>query len=471
MAARSVGLTVCCESTVGELNTSTLTAFEAAGYSPADPIDDQLLAAIDYINSYPGESTLGLGEKLREAFPPEICAQALSVAELRTKAKSKFGSGAANLFATRDGLEQASRVSVADWRASIVKNAGIELVIDLGCGIGADSMALIRAGISVIGIELDQTTASYAAKNFKLAAAGHSLPIAETFIGDATKNVSQLADLGQKLVGEKSKVAFFIDPARRVSGRRTWRVQDLQPSWDFVSAMLDSGVNTVVKLGPGFEKSLIPANASATWVSADNQLVETTVYSAGLLERALEKGVVCGFDNTKLASCQPVSPAIRAAVVLPKNIWFANQLSPNSAAKTTGAVDNGQLVGKYLYELDGCVTRAGLSEVVAAEIGGFQLGESAAYLCSQYLVDTSFASVFSILGEFDYSIKRLKSWARQHEIGVLEIKKRGVDIDPALLRKQLKLSGKNTASVVITRIDSKVKFLPVSRIVPAKLNH
>jgi len=37
-------------------------------------------------------------------------------------------------------------------------------------------------------------------------------------------------------------------------------------------------------------------------------------------------------------------------------------------------------------------------------------------------------------------------------VGTVEIKKRGVDVDPARLRKQLKLSGDGAATVILTRI-------------------
>jgi hypothetical protein len=45
----------------------------------------------------------------------------------------------------------------------------------------------------------------------------------------------------------------------------------------------------------------------------------------------------------------------------------------------------------------------------------------------------------------------LRRWVRAAEIGVLEIKKRGINVDPAVLRKQLKLDGPNSATMVISR--------------------
>jgi hypothetical protein len=48
-------------------------------------------------------------------------------------------------------------------------------------------------------------------------------------------------------------------------------------------------------------------------------------------------------------------------------------------------------------------------------------------------------------------LRALRKWVRDSEIGVLEIKKRGIDVDPAVLRKQLKLDGPNSATMIVSR--------------------
>ena len=49
---------------------------------------------------------------------------------------------------------------------------------------------------------------------------------------------------------------------------------------------------------------------------------------------------------------------------------------------------------------------------------------------------------------------------RERGIGTLEIKKRGVDVDPAALRTKLKLRGDAAATLVLTRVASqKTRFL------------
>ena len=50
-----------------------------------------------------------------------------------------------------------------------------------------------------------------------------------------------------------------------------------------------------------------------------------------------------------------------------------------------------------------------------------------------------------------FHLKALRAWVRQAQIGVLEIKKRGIEVDPAELRRRLRLTGPNSATLVISR--------------------
>jgi hypothetical protein len=49
-------------------------------------------------------------------------------------------------------------------------------------------------------------------------------------------------------------------------------------------------------------------------------------------------------------------------------------------------------------------------------------------------------------------------------MGTLEIKKRGVDIDPAEFRKKLSLSGKDSATLILTRIGDERMALVAQRV-------
>jgi hypothetical protein len=90
---------------------------------------------------------------------PEHVSALLSQALLRKKAERKFGSRASDMLFTEAGLEQATRAVVAQTHAQRFVRAGVSRVVDLGCGIGAESLALSDAGIDVLSVELDPETA------------------------------------------------------------------------------------------------------------------------------------------------------------------------------------------------------------------------------------------------------------------------------------------------------------------------
>ena len=73
---------------------------------------------------------------------PELVAAVLTKSRLRAKAHAKFGDFARHLVFTRDGVEQATRWSVAALHAQRFRAAGATRVADLGCGIGGDALAM-----------------------------------------------------------------------------------------------------------------------------------------------------------------------------------------------------------------------------------------------------------------------------------------------------------------------------------------
>jgi len=108
------------------------------------------------------ESDLALGTRLRRTWAPELVAAAVTQNRLRAKAVAKFGEDAQHLYFTPDALEQSTRSVVADHRARRLAATGATAVVDLGCGIGGDLIALARAGLRVRGIEVDPARAAIA---------------------------------------------------------------------------------------------------------------------------------------------------------------------------------------------------------------------------------------------------------------------------------------------------------------------
>ena len=59
--------------------------------------------------------------------------------------------------------------------------------------------------------------------------------------------------------------------------------------------------------------------------------------------------------------------------------------------------------------------------------------------------------------------RRIAQRLRELGIGELEIKKRGADLDPAALRKRLKLRGDERATLIATRIGGRHRAILADR--------
>jgi hypothetical protein len=57
-----------------------------------------------------------------------------------------------------------------------------------------------------------------------------------------------------------------------------------------------------------------------------------------------------------------------------------------------------------------------------------------------------------VLDNLVFDRKKLKAYLREKNIGVLEIKKRGSDVVPEELRKEMQLKGEGAATLIITRV-------------------
>lgn len=382
----------------------------------------------------PDPGSLAAAERLRRRLPPGRAAAVAAQAALRRRARGKFGERADRSFFTADGLEQASRPAVAAWRARRFADAGVARVVDLGCGIGADALALVAAGIVVDAVEADEVTAVLAAANLRGALAPPAQPgdgqdpPARVHVGDAEA-------LGAELAGDDAGV--YCDPARRTASGRSWRVEDLSPSWAFVTGLLDGARPAAVKLGPGLAHRLIPDGVAATWVSDRGDLVELSLWSGH------------GYWGSG-----------RHAVLLPGG----HTLAGGDASETPGAGP----IGRFLYEPDPAVIRAGAIGPLAESLGARPVSDGIAYLSTDEARPTPFATGFEVLDVLDAGEKSLRAWVRREGIGTLEIKKRGVEVDPAVLRRRLKVaSGRgapNRATLVLTPTPGGVRALVVRRL-------
>ncbi|KHL18517.1 hypothetical protein CLV56_2654 [Mumia flava] len=369
---------------------------------------------IETIRTSAHTDDLALGTALRRAgHSPELVAAAMSQVALRRRAERKLGPDAARMWFTPEALEQATRATVARHRAERLVGCAPGVVIDLGCGIGADLVAFGRAGADVRGIEQDPLRAAMARANIE--ALGLRATVEE---GDATRVVPDPDD------------TTYVDPARRTARGRTFDPGDFSPPWDFVTGLLTG--RGVVKTMPGIAHGAVPDGVEAEWVSDGGDLVEACLWGrpyAGARRRATL------LDGDRVATLTEAD-AVEPVVGEPQDWW---------------------------YEPDDAVIRAGLVTAVASIVGGCLVDEHIAYVSAPQHVVTPYATAYRVLDELPYREKALRAALRARDVGTLTVKKRGVGVDPTALVKRLGLRGTTTATVVLTRVDGQGRAFLVER--------
>jgi hypothetical protein len=332
------------------------------------------------------------------------------------------------MFFTPDGLEQATRAAVATHRAARFAAAG--RVLDLCCGVGGDLVALARAGLTVHGVDRDPLTVEVARAN-----AGA--------LGLADRVTVEVGDAEQTpLAGWP---AAFCDPSRRTGRNRgSLRVFDpaaYSPPFGFLPRLAARVPHTGAKVAPGIPHGLVPDGAEAEWVSDGGEVKEAALWWGEL------------------------ATARRRATLLPggHTLTDAGTLTDTGTLTDAAEAPTGPL-GGYLYEPDGAVIRAGLVAEAAVLLGARLLDRTIAYLTADRPVTTPFATGYAVLEAMPFSLKRLRALLHARGVGVLTVKKRGSAVDPAMLRRELRLSGAGHATIVLTRVSGAPTVLLVERL-------
>ncbi|WP_420803230.1 THUMP-like domain-containing protein [Streptomyces spiramyceticus] len=365
---------------------------------------DEGRALLASLHDYNPADELATATRLRRDHPAALVSAALGQARLRQRAVAKFGAeDAYRMFFTPNGVEQATRTTVATYRADRFAGMGVRSVADLCCGIGGDAIALARAGISVLAVDRDPLTVEVARANAE--ALGLSALI-EVRCADVTAIDTSPYD------------AVFVDPARRGGRGRIFDPEAYSPPLSWAIEAARTAAHAALKIAPGVPHEAVPDDAEAEWIS-DGGDVKEAVFWFGTAAKAVRATLLPG-PHTLLGTGLP-DPA------------------PGS-------------VGRYLYEPDGAVIRSHLVAEVAERVGGRLIDETIAYITADELRPTPYATAYEITDQLPFSLKKLKALLRERGVGVLTVKKRGSAVEPEELRKKMKLAGANSATVFLTRV-------------------
>ncbi|HEV3356611.1 MAG TPA: class I SAM-dependent methyltransferase [Pseudonocardiaceae bacterium] len=365
------------------------------------------LADVEYLRGEAGRAALAeiavrpLTDRIADvaaarAVAGEHAAAVLETTMLRGKAAAKLAHADEWLF-TDPALQQATATPVAEHRAQRLAGRDVH---DVTCSIGADLAVIATLARRAIGSDLDPV---------RLAMARHNCGPGPLLLrADALHPTTR-------------DTVIVADPARRDdTGRRHWRPADLVPRLDLLADVY-RGRDLAVKCSPGLDFAAVDWADEIELVSLEGTVREACLWTRDLATPGVRR---------------------RATVIRDGAQWTITDAEPDDAPVLP--------VGAWIVDPDGAVVRAGLVRHYAARHNLGQLDPHIAYLTGDQ--PPPGIRAFRVREHGKYSEKALRALLRPRSIGTLEILVRGLDVDPNTLRKRLKLAGKASATVVLTRI-------------------
>jgi len=327
----------------------------------------------------------------------------LECAELRRRARAKFDR-ADRMFFTEGSMEAATSQAVARHKA--IRFRGSRRIADICCGIGGDQLAL-AAEAHTVGVDAEHHRLLYARENCRV----YEVDARAAWVR---------ADAERFEFGIDAVDAVHIDPDWRLADRRNSDPQQYRPSQAAVESWIAKVPDAAVKISSGADF------ASLGW-DCEIELIS----EAGECKQA-----VCWFGRFREGS--------RTATLLPSGRRLVHRDRPDPPVAP---------VGRWLFEPDPAVIRAGLIEVLAADHGLAVLDRRVAYLTGDAPIRDPALSAFEVLRVLPWDRRRVREAMRELRIGRVEVKKRAVEVDPDALARELSNPDRGEpATLLLTRV-------------------
>jgi hypothetical protein len=356
-------------------------------------------------------ASIAIATRLRRQWPAELVGAALTVHDLRSRAKGRFPE-ADRMWFTRAGLEQSSSAVIAQHRAARYRHQNE--VWDLCCGIGGDLLGLVveLPDTPLTAIDRDPLHLAMAAANAR--AMGRTRDI--TFLD---------ADVRDLRIPPQSGV--FIDPARRTERGRLATGESEPPlSWCF--GLAASGRSVGVKAAPGLDHELLPAGWEFEAIAIGSDLKEAALWSPALAQGLRSATVIWGHEVSTLHPVAGDDVEVREPVA-----------------------------GEVLLDPNPAITRSGLVEDLARSLPtpADMIDPRIAFLVTTAAVVTPFARALRIVDSFPWHEKRLKKRLRELGSGPVDVRRRGLAGDVDAITARLRGGGDRPFTVAMTRMQDK----------------
>ena len=365
-----------------------------------------------------GQVDVRLAASLRKSHSSSRTHLLLEQIELRNRARDKFYNNPSELFFTRHGLEQATDEALAQYKAA--RFTANQPFADLCCGIGGDALALAVRG-SLAAWDANPIVAHFAACNLRVSGA------APARVNCALADANSMRDVA----------AWHIDPDRRPAGERTIQLADYEPGPDLLRELLRINPHGAIKVAPAADFAAPDwPSCEREWLGSRGECRQQVLWFSELATRP-------GQHVATTVSAQGVSHSFAGRPAVP--------LSPADEVRA------------FVYEPDATILAADLAGEFADRHQLAAITTGGGYLTGDQELQHPLVVRFRVRDVLPFDVKQLKAYCRVNQLGQLEIKKRGVDLQPHFLRRQIMSSGAGAAVVIVSPVGETVKAIVAER--------
>ena len=331
--------------------------------------------------------------------------------ELRQRAEVKFEQAAQMLF-ERTLLEQATDQRLAYYKAK--RFAKAEKIVDYCCGLGGDLLALSQTA-DALAVDRNPVSVCLARHNCSVYGTQPSVLCQEVSRDEFDANRW-----------------FHIDPDRRAQSRRTTQLASFSPNQEALEGMIEVHQHGAIKLAPATE---VPqhwqARCEREWIGDHRECRQQVLWF----------GETAAHQHIRSATVLDAKGDLVARVVE----------NPDNMERDQYAKSVAEQVQAYLFEPHATVIAARLVDVLAEQLQVRRIHSEIAYLTSDEDCSHPALQRFRVEDVLKLDTKKLRRYFKERKIGRLEIKNRGVRPEIMAPLRNLKLTGDEQATLLVTR--------------------
>ena len=342
------------------------------------------------------------------------------------------------LLCDKLALEQSTAQDIGRWKAGLWPDGGT--VHDLCCGMGGDSFFL-PAGLKLTGVDLDEN---------RLAMYRHNMAVFGKDAGTVCADVRSLNGADY----------FTIDPARRaLEGENQRDLRNLTPTLEEVVEICRHYKGGMAKLPPGYPPAEIPDGTEILYLGGHSDCRECLVLFGELAKNPdTVRAVIVGKAGETLAewtrrrdrSLETLDDDLQEK--LDRNDSLEGKDRTYRTATSRSDLPLGE-IGKFIAEPAPVLIRSHLfnAAALAHDPEAHLISEGIAYVTGGTPLPAPGFASYEVLAHTEIATGAVRNMLKEHDIGKITLKLRGVKLDPDAEIKRLKPKGKEAAILFYTR--------------------